>query len=90
MRPMDGMPATGAIVGKKNTKIYENVTGCYQLQNLDMVEPELQNLITWKGAKSLGGKGLQWYGKIKGLGLFQNLQQEQDLQNLINNMSERF
>ena len=41
-----------------------------RLQNLDMVEPELQNLITWKGAKSLGGKAAGYYGKVKGLGLF--------------------
>jgi len=28
------------------------------------------NLITLKGAKSLGGKGVKAYGKVKGLGLF--------------------
>ena len=37
------------------------------LQKLDMVEPDLQNLITWNGAKDL-------YGKAKGTGLFQNLE----------------
>jgi hypothetical protein len=40
-------------------------------QNLDQdIDDELMNLITWKGAKSLGGKGVKAYGKVKGLGLF--------------------
>ena len=35
-----------------------------------MTDAQLMNLITWKGAKSLGGKGVKAYGKVKGLGLF--------------------
>ena len=49
------------------------------LQNLDTLEPELQNLLTWKGAKSLGGKAAGYAGKAKSLGLFQNLEQQQGL-----------
>ena len=44
------------------------------LQNLD--QTELQNLITWKGAADLAKKA-------HGAGLFQNLEQEDDLQNLL-------
>ena len=46
-----------------------------------MVEPDLQNLITLKGAKDL-------YGKAKGTGLF-NLEQDLDLQDLRFKMAPR-
>ena len=36
-----------------------------------------------KGAGKLAGKAKGWHDKVKGLGLFQNLEQQDELQNLI-------
>ena len=48
------------------------------------MDPELQNLITWKQASKLGGKVAKVAGtKVLTGGLFQNLDQEPELENLI-------